>query len=78
MPWNNAVQLSDDQVEEELLLPMIEAENNHREIEGDWTCAGNTLVAWRRQRLGENEVPIFFICTIRKCLQPEKEIPSPD
>lgn len=69
-PWKDPHQFSDDQVEEELLLPLIEKLNRYQELDLDWTCSGDTLVATQRQRHEDGgELPIFFICTIRKCLQ---------
>lgn len=69
-PWKDPQQLSHNQVEEELLCPLIEKLNRYQELNLGWTCSGDTLVACQRQRLEDGEeLPIFFICTIRKCLQ---------
>lgn len=68
--WHSAVELSDDQVEQDLLLPLIEKLNKYHELDLDWTCSGNTLVATIRHHLDNaKERPIFFICKIQKVLQ---------
>ncbi len=40
MGWKNPVNLSDEQIETELLGPLIERLNEHREIDSTWSCAG--------------------------------------
>jgi hypothetical protein len=65
--WNDAKQLSDEEVEIELLRRLIQKLNEHRDNDTTWECCGNTLVAAQRQRLADwTELPTFFICTIRK------------
>jgi tRNA(Phe) wybutosine-synthesizing methylase Tyw3 len=74
-PWNEPAQLTDHQTEE-LILDLIEKLNKFPEMSAHWTCSGDTLVATARQRLNGKELPIFFICTIRKCLQAKIEVDS--
>lgn len=68
-PWKDPMPLSDDQVEEELLLPLIEKLNRYREMDVDWTCCGDTLVATRRHRLDDGESTTFFVCKIHRFFQ---------
>jgi hypothetical protein len=74
-PWADPAQLTDDQTEE-LIQDLIESLNKNQEMNATWTCAGDTLVATARQRLDSHESPIFFICTIRKCLMTKEEFAS--
>ena len=74
-PWNEPAQLSEEQTEE-LIQDLIEGLNNHPNADATWTCAGNTLVATTRQRLNDEDYPIFFICTIRKRLVAKDQIAS--
>jgi hypothetical protein len=74
-PWKDVLHLSDSQVEEELLLPMIEKFNKHPELYSAWTCCGDTLVAAQRHLIDGKQLPIFFICTIRKFIEAKEEIP---
>ena len=65
-PWAG-LQLNEKQTEE-LIQDLINGLNKFTETSATWTCSGDTLVATARQRLDGEESPIFFICTIRKCL----------
>jgi len=67
-PWSDPAQLNDEQTEE-LIQDMIDGLNNNPEVSANWTVAGNTVVTCARQRLNGEELPIFFVCTIRKCLE---------
>ena len=72
-PWNEPAKLTDGQTEE-LILDLIEKLNKFPEMSAHWTCSGDTLVATARQRLDGKQLPIFFICTIRKCIQAKDQV----
>jgi len=74
-PWDDPAQLTNEQTEE-LIQDLIDKLNKFPETNARWTCSGDTLVATARQRLNHHEVPIFFICTIRKCLMAKDEVAS--
>ena len=76
-PWDNPAQPTDDQAEE-LIRDLIDGLNKFPETNAKWACCGDTLVATARQRLNLLEVPVFFICTIRKCLMARDEMRSGD
>jgi len=73
-PWN-PLQLTDGQTEE-LVRGLIDSLNKYPEMNFTWTCSGDTLIAVDRQRLNGHEVPIFFVCTIRKCLMAKHTVAS--
>lgn len=76
--WNATKQLSDEEIEKELLGPLIQKLNEYREIDTTWECCGDTLVAAQRQRLSDvTELPTFFICTIRKRFEAAEPKPVP-
>jgi len=68
VPWNDMTQLNDEQTEE-LIQDMITSLNENPRVNANWTITGNTVVTCARQRLNGEDLPIFFVCTIRKCLQ---------
>ena len=76
-PLKDVVQLSDDQVEEELLMPMIENLNKYPEFNSGHAFTGDTLLVAQRDQIDTGQETIFLVCKIQRFLLAEEENPVP-